>query len=667
MSMKKIINEVSMEQPKKERNYLAKKFGAEIESFSHIPPANADLYVSCEMESEILEKLKDFFEFKRILFLLGNSGCGKSTILRHYLNNDEQFNEPYILDGNCKYALTSVKTLIIPIDYSRQLGAHDDFDVKELISKQIRHSLNLVSPNYQETIRKESLSIANFFGAATEVSPQDLLNSDDSIDNLKIKKLTEYFAVNQFESAILLLQYFLKNHNETNDIKRVAFVADDLEVVQEQKIKSIYEHYLIIVEEMEKFDNGNFVAKALFGMRPYSYRYLKEKCGDNGQFTTHHNYFEESGNYLEKKALPNLKLIINNNINFIKKNTVGKSDKWRTDLNKLTDIINRFSNEMIGCISNLCHNNIADSCNIIGDVLKNRIWCQYEFNDRYVAGAFEINVDDFKFDKQSIIRTLGCGEMAYYSSSIVREEEQTEEPPRWYYPRSYDGTCTIPNILRTANSKELDVFPALVMTYMKGQYAMPISDNGESITKEKLCNIILQSFYNVNIRKVAETIDYLYSLKILRKCWNTGDSLSSRDKLNDYDLVYLSSKGRALLELFNLNSTLIEMYREDLEREYNDETGQASYYLILNKKHDILYADLIELLSSAYKSEDSYYGRGKKIFGMKNFELVINMIQGVERSLDASEKVKNKNKLKRDIEQLKKAIQRRLDELKENK
>lgn len=152
------------------------------------------------------------------------------------------------------------------------------------------------------------------------------------------------------------------------------------------------------------------------------------------------------------------------------------------------------------------------------------------------------------------------------------------------------------------------------------------------------------------VRIFEECLYHLFEKRILRKSIRDKDdynTLDRRESLKDDSLIYLSSKGEEMWRMFSQDSVLLELFREEVYRDYGryDFNEQSSFELMEAGKQKDIFWDLLKFIEVlSYKEDDlrnsvtekSKKKKYKEIFGSQMMTLYL--LEGVNCSLRYSGK-----------------------------
>ena len=136
--------------------------------------------------------------------------------------------------------------------------------------------------------------------------------------------------------------------------------------------------------------------------------------------------------------------------------------------------------------------------------------------------------------------------------------------------------------------------------------------------------------------KLINILNYLVSLDIIK-------SLSGG--------YSITSKGIELWNMFQADSVLIEMYREDFYMDYDSPKSNkfdSSYQLMQDRKQDVIFTKLLELLNNLYKKEKDIIKKVKQHESLQQYfdrlgneSVVQHLFRGLCNSIDFSGKYNN--------------------------
>lgn len=668
--MKKSINERYF-QTTNLRNDIFRKFEKQFK-YCFLNPISISENLYVEQKTDEYQQVFDVFlnsTESDIKFFVGYTGVGKTTFIKHY------FGHPTM--GAVRFR----DGIIIPNSWDgRRIpdqGYSEFIDMQ--ISNIIDNLIKQIYKSYEELVVEESSEIIKFI----EESRPDILFTL-SIEEI-IQARASGITANQFklqksknkvpvEFSCSLLKYVITNHNEKREIKRLIFVVDDLETLSQPKLSYIIDSFFKIYACMHN-NKIKTIVNLLISLRPHSFRFLRNDI-EHRRASVYGNYLQLECYRLIKNDIPDIKEIFISRFENAIKNTPkpGNPNTWEVAKRAFYDIIYDFDDNLVAMISDLCHMNIRAVTDCFQMILSNRVWCQ-EFDEQ--SEYPNVRKTDYRFDVVNVIRTLACGENAVYTG---REEIQFNPNNMMNVqsrPSFDDSKIFIPNLLVNLETQETDPLSAIIMQYLDGYFSSSrrTLPQTEFITKKKLCDDLYTLFCrNVDRTKIDNVINYLFENRILRKSIISKDSDTTLNMLHENDHVYLTLKGSRLLSMLESDSVLLEVYREDIKRNYQEDYYKSSLELISENNRFILFDDLINLANELYESEDQYQryivsGGIRSLSYDIGFPITLRILTGVERSLLRSQNMDNDKKriLNDKISELQYRIENRISELKNSK
>lgn len=603
-----------------------------------------------------------------IKFLIGYTGVGKTTFLKHYFG--------YNTMGFVRYGKNAV---VIPASWDGRKISDDNYEkeLKNQISNILNNLISYLYKDYEYLILEESEEIIKFINGTrtdviTSLTIEEIIQAQKlsiTINQAKLQKSKDELPV-EFSSS--LLKYVIEKH--CDDINQLIFIVDDLETLAQNKLCSLITTYLSIYDCMHNTQKAPIV-NLLISLRPHSFRFLNDNI-EHKYINAYGNFLENENSRIIKNQIPDVKEILISRFEdvFSKTEKPGNPATWKIAKNAFFEIIASLDESIIKTVTELCHLNIRATIDCLHMILSNRVWCQnYSEYSEYPT----VRATDYRFDIVNVVRTLACGENSVYTGKKDIQFNQHNTSNVLARPRFDDSDIFIPNILIDLNTKECDVFSVIIMQYLEGYFSSKNASppQTEFISRRVLRNNIVTIFGEyISVEKIDETIDYLFNNRIIRKSIISKDTDSTINTLLDEDYIYLTLKGSRLLSMFESDSVLLEIYREDIKRNYDRDSlvYKSSYELVTENNRQALFGDLIKLIEEIYYNEDLYQvhivNNEKLAFYEPSFPISQRLLSGVERSLQRSQNIdlKSKNMLSNQIEELKNTINHRLSEIIKN-
>lgn len=640
------------------RNDIYRKFEKQFKQMMHPNFVDSEMYV--DYSSDRYNRAFNDFEtnsLSELKFFVGFAGIGKTTFIKHYFN----------------FSTFEIKqrgdSLIVPMGWN---GLRVPANGNDAIIKQFADSLyNIVAFIYKPYplfLYDEIDEVVSYI----KKTRQDILceltigEFDEDLNSTKMKTLQLQKTQQTFpiEFACSLLKYVLEYHNTIYN--RLLFIVDDTETLSEKAISHLVSQYLSIWACLQNTRSKKIITDILISLRPHSFRYLKKNL-NNGISPPYGPIFVDYKNVIYKNDIPNIKEIFKKRFEYAIRNTPkpGNPITWENAKEVLYYLIDNFDDSIIDMVADLCHHDIRSITSCFEMILSNRVWCQEIDGD--ILHPTVKDIGDYKFDIVNVVRTLACGESSVYLG------EQGESGSLEYQDcPSFDGSpIFIPNIFINLTNKNCDILAALIMRYLECYHANGINSplNSERMQKKTLCDKIWGLFQNKKTRdEINAVLDYLFQNRIIRKSLYSEDGESTINCLQDNDYIYFTDKGSRLLKMLENDSVLLEIYREDIRRDYPDRKYEDSAFtLIKNGKRNFLFEDLIKLANEIFINEDDYCYTdhfNADLFYNEKFAISLRIISGIKSSLNRSSLDKDvKSEIWTSIVDLENSIQKRIKEL----
>ena len=271
---------------------------------------------------------------------------------------------------------------------------------------------------------------------------------------------------------------------------------------------------------------------------------------------------------------------------------------------------------------------------------------------------------------------MACGESPVYMGQKGAMTEGKRMSDIQARPVFDDSCVFIPNLLIDVQTRECDVLPAIIVHYLKGYFEAV--DPGysrlqsEFLTQGDLIRALYDIFNgHVPKEKIRETVSYLFDNRVIRKSIVNSDNDKTFYRMNDSDYLYLTLKGERLLKMLESDSVLLEIYREDIWRDYADEVYyKSSAELIMENRRKELFEDILALIREIYHKEDLYlsYVAGtdtRSAFYEIAFPITCMIMQGVTRSLSRSQNMEGeiRESLLKELSSIKEEVSERIREI----
>lgn len=513
---RKISNELSSVTGYTSSNNLYKYFKY---YFDFYFPPEPDLQRREEREQILVtrdhlhEMLDDLFADQSFTcLLLGYTGIGKSTLLRHKFH----------IHSEKSRIIKSKRTLIIPFfgDIATNIG-----DISQNFASVIRAAGEIFDP-------KDSLDDIDFWNFINLNKPRILSKFRGRKFISKVDDLTKLFENDPFAYATFKLKKLLsdkKYNNEELNVNNVIIIIDDIESIKESETLNKLFNFSAKAYECLRNKEGEVHIKLLIAERPSTKKMLKAQ-----------DWIDKKEDDFYIDSIPSLKEI------FISRNTfaiehkapnVAARKNWEESYNVLEVLLSGLEKNHQGMIEKLCNFNIRKSLRVFESALSHGTWFMAHSNS---SGAFSVNEIRMSSNPALILKAIA------YSSTGVFKDTGLEQVLVNPFTIIDDPLLLLTNIYVFAymyNNSGEDFEIAYNYFIPKG-----------TITRD------LALFFPAN-NKIKNEISI-----ILDNGFKKGIFLQS---LNDNDKYGISPRGRLIWEMFNSNTCLLEIFRDDLWLDVN--------------------------------------------------------------------------------------------------
>lgn len=307
---------------------------------------------------------------------------------------------------------------------------------------------------------------------------------------------------------------------------------------------------------------------------------------------------------------------------------IGNIESWNACYESLKTMNNMFSGQYKEMIINLCYMNIREALSYYSKIFANRLWIQ---ENKHFYAEFTVNIPEYKFNNITIIRALACNENTMYFN---------------------ETNNILPCLFLTSEEKEEDYsIYCLLLLYLF--YKRRKKNECYGLQAKKKIVLIKELEEILSPEKVKcfeEALFHLFEIRILRKSIKDKDdyfTLDTRKSLNDESYLYISSKGSEMWQMFSRDSVLLELFREEVYRDYDNYNfnDQSSYDLLLAGKQKEIFIDLLQYIEYLSGLEDDLRNsiedkeKKKKYIQMFDKKMVVSqLLEGVSCSLKYSGK-----------------------------
>lgn len=607
-------------------------------------PKNDKEFEEMYVHDEAFEKeLYDFLQMfsSSMKFCVGYTGIGKTTSIRHCLNL-----------GVSTVTRLGTKSLRSPTQYmvifptfldGAMRPDGDTFDFAGRIAS-VCKSLEEQHPELRK-ITRTAEGRKGFYGFIRKHTPRILETKKDFIsDEVTIEdEIRESLSYAQdtfpFEYYANKLKYYITATNSIYD--RLVIVLDDIETLPEQQQHEViadYLHFFGCMNNTDVSEDDEYRITMLISVRPHTLRLYRRK--DSVETYRGLEAFSIATNTVLKKNAIDLAVFFKKRFDYYTSRSpkaVGNKDSWNECYKNLMTLNNAFEGKYKSMIINLCFFNIRAALATYSKVFANRFWIQ---GNRTKEIFFSVNSPEYSFNNINVIRAIGCGNSAVFSGS---------------------GDTVIPNLFLTSEYEDYSILSLLVMRYFANDFddesAMLEITYGENA---RALDSIFQEWTNSvgeqRAKQLQKVLTYLFEQKVLRKSIEDIDDAETMDRaesLDGHSKLYISPRGYELMLMLSRDSVLFEMLRECAWREYDERediySRQSSYELLLQKKQEIIFLDLLEYIDYLREQEENFFFDPNGVVDLSAYRnmfgssmMVTHLLKGVVNSLTFSGHINNR-------------------------
>lgn len=498
----------------------------------------------CYVENEFIEEKLNYIldsGSDTIQFLLGRTGIGKSTVLRHVFNTSRK---PIIHNSS----------LIIPFSFNGMNINESDNLLK--LSAIIRTASKLLLKHYSLNIEEDE-----FFYFIEDHAPDVLMRSCLDIQASDKELLRSFRSNDPYSFALEEFKFFLHKA----PIKRSVFVVDDIEsetqAIQEVIIESICRLYSCIRNYKSRKSNIN----VLFSVRPVTEKLARKNKEINA--------FPLSKPIIIKQPIPLSKLFqarMEYAMRDIGSEHVKNQESWKEALSILLSIVEQISDKYGYGLLKLFNNNIRRTLIEFQYLITNRVWLQKNNPPR---PSFKINLGDFSINNASIFRALGMRNGFLYPA---------------------EGTCLV-NCFWNKPEDSYDLLIWYIILFL-----MERNEGNEYldaiVEKNEMFEIFKKLFVIDNFESVMErTIEKMRDYKLIE----TEYSNNYTDKLTQY--IVLQPRAQQLWMILGETDVVLEMFRDDTYQTFQNRPKKLSTSLASDETFD----DIFNFINEIFKWEKS--------------------------------------------------------------
>ena len=522
-------------------------------------------------------------------YLIGYKGIGKTTILKHFFNYT---GKEILLENNCLYFTKYVwnyYTLLEDVDLIKQLF-HD-------LNSLLADKAELSSVDNREPL----LEILRFSHSA-------LIEHDESSNLSSIEHFQSHngriFEIRQF-------QLLLQKKNINSFVMVLDNIEDLVEAIRYKLIGQFIDTYKMLNDWNAFSEDYRPNIIMLISSSPDTYLNLNESINLPYRIV---DCFIKKSSVINMDKYYSLK---------VKALPIEESLQWVNSLPYFIKVSQKFNGKYNQIILGLSNYNINTAMKIYANILSNETW-MHNFGNKHTNSTNRFfDANSLHVNNITVIRSLACLEDEMFLGH--------KESP----------VC---NLLYSTYNEDYSI----VILYLMKRFYLSCGTNNDYgsvfIKKDQLIKQFSEIFHGIdNIEdKTEKCIQYLLNANVLAKSFKTIPE--KNHTLGYNDRLYLTPRGITIWEMLTMDSVLLELFREDYYRMYqeNDNNPFCSMTLLDGQQHE-LFLDLIRMVKEISEHEKVYYNAAvnndtitalNAYFG--NHSICYHLISGVLNSMTYS-------------------------------
>lgn len=530
------------------------------------------IYVKDPLEKE-LESLRTSND-NMIKYLVGYTGIGKTTLLRNFwkvLDRDIHIDNHELI-------------IYISFYYANLYSNNPQKSIEDEIVRYMLRACRKLMENWTERLPNSEEFWEKFYNYIEKHKPvllendeftpatnfykkdKELKDKKHQLDKLCNEKKLEYYSC--------MLKYLLCFVDE---IQNIVFIYDDIESKE-----VLYHHPLVEIARhihscFSVIEDKTSQVKTIVALRAYTFRSNIDR-----QLEARRECIEK--NTIRKKDVAKFHDIFLKRFNEIeriekKKGKVKELKSYENAKEQFLIVENEIDKSFGSLIYQLVNCNICNAMQVYASIMANVRWIAV--NEHENAGKFIVSSDSYRLTAETVFRAIACGnEKAYFG----------------------DNNTFFPNILNNYR-KDTELLGLYIIKFLIQNQATDLY--GEKYVEgEKILQNIkglflernnLENLNSLWIEKISCALEYLYDKSILFRSIYDIESISESQierKFHSSYKLYLSPRGKCLYGLFQRNALLLELYRDDLftDLENNDKlTYEMSTYEVIKYLLDYIY------------------------------------------------------------------------------
>ena len=408
--------------------------------------------------------------------------------------------------------------------------------------------------------------------------------------------------------------------NNINDIHNIIIIYDDIESKEGIFHRPLIEVARHIHSCFSTIDDKTSLVKSIIALRAYTYRSNIDRQEEARRGNL-------KKNTIKKANAVNLHEIFKCRFAEIqrieqKEQKVKVLESYKEAKRQLFLVEQHIYKSFGDLIYNLVNHNLCNAMILYGSIMVNIDWIAKREVEH--EGAFKVTMDSYKLTADRIFKAIACGNELSYSC------EKNE---------------FIPNILHNYK-EETELLGLYIIKYMIRNKAIDLYAEtyveGDRILKDIVTLFIDRSDSQVRIEiwqsRLLSIISYFYSSGVLLRSIYDIENISEKQIRREYNgtyKLYLSPRGQALYNLLSHNALLLELYRDDI---YTDIDNNDKVTSDLNTNELMTY--LIDYVMYLFQCEQKYISsaiscleRYQELFGEEL--IVVPLLEGIVKNVRA--------------------------------
>lgn len=520
------------------------------------PDKTSKIYVKDPLE----DTLREFCNSKvsAIRYLVGFTGMGKTTLLRnlfkvpdrdvhfyedqliiyisfYYANLNSDIPQQSVESEVIKYLIRAIEELLPSVLTSFQndddfwIALYDYMESNKPIS--IQNSKIVPGISLRETF--------TFSGKKSVEQKKSLLSLASEENRL------EYYAS--------MLKYLL---SQANKVHNVYFLFDDIESKEGIFHRPVVEVARHLHSCFSCLGRSDILTKTIVSLRAYTFRSNIDR-----QLEARREQIEQ--NTIFKRETVKLNEIFD--VRFQELEEVLKTEEnaqnkqtYLEAVYQVKKVSRQIDSSFANTILSLANCNLCHAMSMYNSILTNVEWIAKGENE--TAGAFKVSAESYRLTAKTVFHALACGNENIYIDSHSN-----------YFP----------NILHNDGEEGAELINLMILRYLKSKKAIDLY--GEVyVEKNTIVHEISDLFINVSDtditaelwrERIITSINYLYRSGILLKSIYDIEYLNNTQierSVSKQSKLYISPRGQFLYSLFPQNALLLELYRDSIHTNLQD-------------------------------------------------------------------------------------------------